>query len=166
MYVPAHLGGVHKTLMQYGYNMRERYGNQFKRNIRFEDAEHSLCIDIKLPDNTKWITIDYAHALADRRAWSQDVLSKHLDVLSSRPSLAQGAISMDCEETAAPAAARNQVGMVASSATTSSSAYSSATKAAGPSPLAPSRLSSVVNNKSTAAPGTSGTESTWGPPGK
>ena len=66
--------------------MKERYGKEFRRNIRFEDAEHTLCIDIKLPgQNTKWISVSYGHALADRRAWSQEVMRKNIQKLSSRP---------------------------------------------------------------------------------
>ena len=86
MYVPTHLGGVYKTLLQYGHNMRQKHGTEFKRNIRFDDAELSLAIDIKLPGkDSKWVSVTYEHALADRRAWSQSVVSRNLDKLSSRP---------------------------------------------------------------------------------
>ena len=87
MYVPAHLGGVHKTLMQYGYKMKERYGSEFKRNIRFDDIEHSLCIDIKIPGSDSWMTVGYDRALADRRAWAKSVQDGSGDMLSSIPQL-------------------------------------------------------------------------------
>ena len=47
--VPAHLGGIHRTLLQYGHAMKERYGDGFKRNIRYEDGELTLVIDIFIP---------------------------------------------------------------------------------------------------------------------
>ena len=83
MYVPAHLGGVHKTLLQYGFNMRERYGRDFKRNIRFDDSEHSLCIDIRLPGkDSKWVSVSHAHALADKRAWTRSVEQGNKEITS------------------------------------------------------------------------------------
>ena len=85
MYVPAHLGGIHKTLLQYGHNMRERHGPEFKRNIRFEDAKHTLCIDIRLPGpSSKWVSISYEHVLADRRAWSHNIEMQNQVLLSSQ----------------------------------------------------------------------------------
>ena len=85
MYVLAHLGGVHKALLQYGFKMQEKYGSQFKRNIRFDDAEHSLCIDVKIPGNSRWVTVSHAHALADCRAWTKNVENAQQDLLSSCP---------------------------------------------------------------------------------
>ena len=86
MYVPTHLGGVHKTLLQFGHNMRQKHGPEFKRNIRFEDAELSLVVDIKLPGRgAKWMTISYEHALSDRRALSSALVSDNIDMLTSQP---------------------------------------------------------------------------------
>ena len=100
MYVRTHLGGVHKTLLQYGHNMRQKHGQDFKRNIRFEDAELSLAIDIKLPGkSSKWVTVSYPHALADRRAWSDAVVSRNLDRLSSRPDAENPVIEIDAPGT-------------------------------------------------------------------
>ena len=85
MYVPAHLGAVHKTLMQYGYKMREKYGPEFKRNIRFDDIELSLCIDIRIPGANSWVTVSHERALADRRAWARSVEAGNDALLSSAP---------------------------------------------------------------------------------
>ena len=90
MYVPTHLGGVHKTPLQYGHNLKQKHGQDFKRNIRFEDAELTLAIDIKLPGkSSKCVTVTYEHALADRRAVSNATVSRNLEALSSRTSVVE-----------------------------------------------------------------------------
>ena len=69
--VPSHLGGVHRALLQYGYDMRSKYGNELRRNIRFEDADHTFVIDIMIPGpnnpNNVWTTVDYDHVQEDRK---------------------------------------------------------------------------------------------------
>lgn len=99
MYIPTHLGGIHKVLMQYGYNMREKYGPEFKRNIRFDDAETTLCIDIKIPNTnpsqSKWITVDYERALADRRTIAKSTVLNYGDALSSGPGSQDASHAMD-----------------------------------------------------------------------
>ena len=87
MYVITHLGGAYKVLLQYGHSMRKRHGPEFKRNIRFDDAELSLCIDVRLPGKEKWITISHGHVLADRRASTRAVEISNVELLSSRPAL-------------------------------------------------------------------------------
>ena len=92
MYIPTHLGGVHKTLLQYGHNMREKYGPSLKHNIRFDDSEQTLCVDIKLPDSERWVTVSHDLALMDRRAWNRSIKQTHRDTLCSRPSESAGAL--------------------------------------------------------------------------
>ena len=57
--------------MQYGYDMKNKYGNGYKRNVRFEDAEHTFVSDMLIPGqdnpNNKWVTVDYQTVLADRQ---------------------------------------------------------------------------------------------------
>ena len=71
MEIPAFLKGVHKALLQYGHGMKLKHGVHFKRNIRFEDADHTLVIDVMIPspDNPKneWITVSYDRVLDDRK---------------------------------------------------------------------------------------------------
>ena len=81
--VPMHLGGVHKTLLQYGHALKSRYGQQFRRNIRFEDAEHTFVIDVCLRTGGDWITIGYERALADRKQNCSAKEKIHGDLLSS-----------------------------------------------------------------------------------
>ena len=55
--IPTYLSGVHKTFIQYGYLMVTKHGRGLKRNMRFDDVTQSLCIDIKMPSSSSWITI-------------------------------------------------------------------------------------------------------------
>ena len=81
--VPMHLGGVHKTLLQYGHALKGRYGAGFRRNIRFEDAEHTFCIDVCLKNGGDWITISYERALEDRKQSNVNKELAHGNLLSS-----------------------------------------------------------------------------------
>ena len=66
--VPSFLGGVFKALMQYGHAMKRKYGADFKRNVRFEDAELTMCIDVRFPYEDEWTSVGYERVLEDRRA--------------------------------------------------------------------------------------------------
>ena len=86
--VPGHLGGVHRTLVQYGYAMKKRYGPHFRRNIRFEDSDLSLVVDVCIPAGGKpgkeWTTVDYQRAKEDRKANNRVNLQEQGNKLSSR----------------------------------------------------------------------------------
>ena len=55
--------------MRYGYAMhsKHKFSKELKRNLRFDDAEETLVIDIRLPGRTKWITVRHDRALRDQR---------------------------------------------------------------------------------------------------
>ena len=87
--IPGFLGGVHRTLLQYGFGLKTRYGRGFKRNIRFEDGEMTLVIDICIPDKDgkpgdDWTTVSYERALSDRRSINRDNETKHGQRLASK----------------------------------------------------------------------------------
>ena len=42
--IPVHLAGIHRTMMQYGYAMKQRYGSSFRKNIRFDDVNQSFFV--------------------------------------------------------------------------------------------------------------------------
>ena len=72
--VPSHLTGVHRTLMQYGYDLNKKHGHGFKRNIRPDDTSMSYCIDVLIPgqNNGRWSTVSYDQAYADRQIAKED----------------------------------------------------------------------------------------------
>ena len=94
--IPGHLGGIHRTLVQYGYAMKRRYGGNFRRNIRFEDSDMTLVIDICIPENgqpgKEWTTVDYQLAKKDRKVNNQDEMDEHADRLASKERGAAGAL--------------------------------------------------------------------------
>ena len=57
--------------MQYGFDMKKKYKDGFRRNVRFEDADHTFVIDMLIPGpdnpNNEWTTVGYDRVLADRR---------------------------------------------------------------------------------------------------
>ena len=82
---------VHRTLMQYGYELKKKYESnggreKLKKNIRFEDAEHTFVIDIKFPGSSdnEWTTVSYERALEDRKENNYDRERQQGDLLSSR----------------------------------------------------------------------------------
>lgn len=66
---PDHLRGVFSTLEKYGATLRTELGSNFKRSIKFEDAQMSLRIDVCFPGDTEWtkISLDIAREEMDKR---------------------------------------------------------------------------------------------------
>ena len=51
---PAYLGAPFRALDWYGKQMRDRHGRGTRRNIKFDDDEENLYIDVCLPDQEYW----------------------------------------------------------------------------------------------------------------
>ena len=65
--------------------MKLRYGDGFKRNIRFEDGETTLVIDMLIPGGkNEWVTVGYERALQDRKTNNREKELDQGDKLSSR----------------------------------------------------------------------------------
>lgn len=62
MEIPAHLQGVFRTLDNHGHLLKERHGPGFKRSIHFDDLDMSLYMDIKIPNQDRWLRVDYEAA--------------------------------------------------------------------------------------------------------
>ena len=58
------LKGSYRILEEHGLAVRELYGKDTKRNIKFDDHNRDLMVDIKLPGSVKWhnVTIDQARS--------------------------------------------------------------------------------------------------------
>ena len=63
---PAHLGSDYRALDSYGARLRKEAGTGFRRNIRFNDDEMGIYMDIKFPDQEKWIRVTPRMAKANR----------------------------------------------------------------------------------------------------
>ena len=60
--VPPHLKGSFRILTEHGLAIRQLYGKDVKRNIKFDDRNENLMMDIKLPTSLAWqnVTIEQA----------------------------------------------------------------------------------------------------------
>ena len=63
---PAHLGSDYRVLDAYGAKLRSRFGEGFRRSIKFNDDEMSLYMDICLPRKEEWIRVTAGMAKEDR----------------------------------------------------------------------------------------------------
>ena len=87
--VPVHLRGAFKLLESHGRLLRERYGEELKRHIKFDDYEESFYLSVKLPDEESWRRISPAFAHRQLEAIENDSETKQrlagLPTVSGRP---------------------------------------------------------------------------------
>ena len=62
MDVPTYLTGTFRTLENYGYRMRLKYGKDTKRYTRFDEENLSLYLEIRTRNDGRWIRISPSHA--------------------------------------------------------------------------------------------------------
>ena len=55
--VLSHLRGVYNLLQSHGYRLRQRYGDQLRRTIKFDEFNRSFYLSVKLPDEDDWSRI-------------------------------------------------------------------------------------------------------------
>ena len=55
---PAHLGSDYRALDAYGARLRTRIGQGFRRNLRFNDDDMGLYMDVYLPKQKQWVRVD------------------------------------------------------------------------------------------------------------
>lgn len=61
--VPQHLIGIKRTFDEYGYILKGELGVGFKRNVRFDDTNETLVMDIYYPQDKKWDRISHSQAV-------------------------------------------------------------------------------------------------------
>ena len=71
-------------MMQYGFALNKRYGQGFRRNVRFDDTAQSFCIDVCLPGKNKWESVDYETAYQDVKNNEDEERRSRGDSLASR----------------------------------------------------------------------------------
>ena len=59
---PSYLGRIFRDLDWYGREMRRRHGPGTKRNIKFQDDENTMYIDVCLPAGDHWHRIPHEEA--------------------------------------------------------------------------------------------------------
>ena len=58
---PDHLRSHYQSLQKLGYNIKLKHPN-LRRNVKFDDVNMALVMDVKLDENATWKTIDYPAA--------------------------------------------------------------------------------------------------------
>lgn len=53
MELPEHLRGLFKIFEAHSANLRRKFPG-LKRSIKYDDSTQSLCMDVRLPERTKW----------------------------------------------------------------------------------------------------------------
>ena len=90
--IPDHLTGVHKCLLQYAHALWVKHGKDpdFKRNVRFNDADMSFSLDVKLPGKLKWMTVSHERASKERKASINNDEEDKLLSLGESPPVVEG----------------------------------------------------------------------------
>ena len=83
MDIPAHLMSVFKTLESYGRQLRMKYGEDFKRHVRFDDTDRSLFLNVRFPGEDTWSRI--SPDLASKMISELENSHKMRDKYSVRP---------------------------------------------------------------------------------
>ena len=74
--IPDHLKGSHKILEEHAYAMIDMYGKEVRRNIKFDDRNENLMMDIKLPNSARWHNISMRQAIEARKVKEErDIIS-------------------------------------------------------------------------------------------
>ena len=69
--IPQHLKPEFKLLENHGNNIRTMYGPAVKRSIRFDDAECSLVLNMKLSPDDPWVSVSVEQARETKRMRTQ-----------------------------------------------------------------------------------------------
>ena len=82
--VPPCLKGSFKILNEHGLSIMKIYGREVKRNIRFDDRNEDLMMDIKLPTSPNW------HNITIEQAREAKKMREQLDMQSIRQTALSG----------------------------------------------------------------------------
>ena len=69
--IPQHLKPEFKLLESHGNNIRKLFGPAVKRSIRFDDAECSLVLNMRLSPDDPWVSVSVEQARETRKIRSQ-----------------------------------------------------------------------------------------------
>ena len=74
--VPFHLRQTYKMLDDHGFALRKRYGEGFKRHIKFDDIKKSFFLNVKLPETDQWevLSADFVQQIATEAESSTETL--------------------------------------------------------------------------------------------
>jgi hypothetical protein len=67
MDVPQFLLGTFNLLQNHGFKLKQRYGSEFRRHVKYDDSKQDLYLEIKIPGDATWerITSDLARDMKE-----------------------------------------------------------------------------------------------------
>ena len=65
LHIPAHLMSSFKTLEQYGYELKNKHGNEIKKHIKFEDYDGTLFLQVKHRNDKDWLNFSVEQARSE-----------------------------------------------------------------------------------------------------
>ena len=68
---PAHLGSDYRALDMYGAKLKGKFGDGFRRNMRFDDDIQGLYMDIFLPASKEWVRVSANMAKEERNVLNE-----------------------------------------------------------------------------------------------
>lgn len=74
--VPPYLSGVFKLLNAFGFHLRRLHGSETKKYIKFDEANLSLYLDVRLPDSDEWLQITPSQARMLKEQRDTNTLSR------------------------------------------------------------------------------------------
>ena len=103
--IPRRLKSAFSVLYKYGNQLRRRHGTELKKHIRFDEANLSIFMKVKLPGDDTWseVSLDLAlRSMKQKRAMTDDELERRLDItgpqmLRPRPRAASSAEAMSVD---------------------------------------------------------------------
>lgn len=69
---PDHLGYSFRCLDWFGKDLKNRFGNGLRRNIRFNNDNQNLCMDVRFPDTDRWERISAQVAIDEKKAFDEE----------------------------------------------------------------------------------------------
>ena len=60
--IPDFLKGSHRVLEEHGIAIKNLYGRDTKRNVKFDDRNMDLMMDVKLPGSLNWHNVTIGQA--------------------------------------------------------------------------------------------------------
>ena len=81
--VPKSLTSCFKTLERYGQQLRSRHGPGTRRHVKFDDIDHSLYLNAKLPGDVRWtkISLDVARrGIKTREKLTSADIERRMDI--------------------------------------------------------------------------------------
>ena len=86
MVVPDHLTGIQRALDRHGHRLKKLHGPGLRRNLKFDDTDCTLFLDVCLPGENDWMRVDFEEALIGRKQELQREASSTRSRLTSSAS--------------------------------------------------------------------------------